>query len=136
MTTFAIIEDGQTHQIEATMAGGTIRLAPAGVRAALGWEQKPEGLCRGEVCVPTSRHTTLVDADGIDLEAFASLLGLPLALDAEERAACLGRSSLEHAGVLKSGEAPDFTLPDLDGTLHTLSAHRGKKVLLVAYASW
>src|SRR5439155_1238873 len=29
-----------------------------------------------------------------------------------------------------------FTLADLDGRLHTLSNHRGKKVLLVAYASW
>jgi len=40
------------------------------------------------------------------------------------------------ARALASLEAPDFTLPDLDGRLHTLSNHRGKKVLLVAYASW
>jgi peroxiredoxin len=33
-------------------------------------------------------------------------------------------------------EAPDFTLPDLAGRMHTLSDHRGKKVLLIAYASW
>ena len=26
--------------------------------------------------------------------------------------------------------------PDLEGKLHSLSDHRGKKVLLVAYASW
>ncbi|MCH7868912.1 MAG: redoxin domain-containing protein [Myxococcales bacterium] len=32
--------------------------------------------------------------------------------------------------------APDFSLPDLEGTLHSLSDHRGKKVLLIAYASW
>ena len=32
--------------------------------------------------------------------------------------------------------APDFSLPDLAGRLHTLSDYRGKKVLLIAYASW
>lgn len=30
-------------------------------------------------------------------------------------------------------EAPDFTLPDADGKLHTLSSYRGKKVLLYFY---
>ena len=33
-------------------------------------------------------------------------------------------------------QAPAFTLPDLDGKPHSLSDYRGKKVLLVAYASW
>jgi peroxiredoxin len=33
-------------------------------------------------------------------------------------------------------EAPDFELNDLHGRRHRLSHHRGKKVLLIAYASW
>ncbi|TAJ31410.1 MAG: redoxin domain-containing protein, partial [Reyranella sp.] len=33
-------------------------------------------------------------------------------------------------------EAPDFTLPDLDGKTHSLAEQRGKKVLLVSWASW
>ena len=37
---------------------------------------------------------------------------------------------------LASLEAPDFTLPDLDGRPHSLSDHRGAKVFLVAYGSW
>ena len=32
--------------------------------------------------------------------------------------------------------APDFTLPDLDGKLHSLSDYRGKKVVLMSWASW
>jgi hypothetical protein len=32
--------------------------------------------------------------------------------------------------------APDFTLPDLDGKLHSLSAYRGRKVFLFCWASW
>lgn len=33
-------------------------------------------------------------------------------------------------------EAPDFTLADIDGVSHRLSDFRGKKVLLVFWASW
>lgn len=39
-------------------------------------------------------------------------------------------------GRLASLEAPDFTLPDLDGRPHSLSDYRGQKILLAAYASW
>ncbi|PYS58122.1 MAG: hypothetical protein DMF74_24460, partial [Acidobacteria bacterium] len=30
----------------------------------------------------------------------------------------------------------NFTLPDLNGKLHSLADFRGKKVLLVTWASW
>ena len=42
----------------------------------------------------------------------------------------------DRARALQSLQAPDFTLPDLDGRMHTLSEHRGRKVLLVTWASW
>ena len=38
--------------------------------------------------------------------------------------------------IAEGDTAPDFTLPDLEGRLHSLSEHRGKKVLLVTWASW
>ena len=40
------------------------------------------------------------------------------------------------AEALRSGMAPDFELPDLDGRLHRLSDYRGRKVVLYAYGSW
>ncbi len=33
-------------------------------------------------------------------------------------------------------DAPDFTLPDLDGRSHSLADARGRKVVLIAWASW
>ena len=50
--------------------------------------------------------------------------------------ACLGASAAERGHQLRSLDAPEFTLPDLDGRPHTLSEHRGRKVLLLAWASW
>ncbi len=78
-----------------------------------------------------------VDAvEGIALAKRAEGAGRPVAVDLDERAAYLGVNAAERAKALSSLEAPDFALPDLDGRRHSLSEHRGKKVLLVAYASW
>jgi hypothetical protein len=135
-TPFTLIEDGERHDVSATVAADGVRLAPEALHRALGWQLKPEGLCQGDVCVPTAGRAKLVDDEGIDLASFADVLGLPLALDADAGVASLGRSAAEHAGALATGEAPDFTLPDLAGRAHSLSDYRGKKVLLIAYASW
>ena len=74
--------------------------------------------------------------EGVDLAKRAEAGGRPVAVDLEERAAYLGVSAPERARPLAALEAPDFTLPALDGRLHSLAEHRGKKVFLVAYASW
>jgi hypothetical protein len=71
-----------------------------------------------------------------DLTGRAQALGRPLALDVDERVAYLGRSARERGDALASLQAPDFALPDLAGRVHALSEQRGRKVLLVAYASW
>ena len=133
---FAVIENGETRQLEAEVVGGRVRLSPEALQAALGWELKPQGLCRGDTCVPVTDRAGLSVDGAIDLEGLAEALGQPLALDVGEGAAALGTAVADRASRLASLEAPDFALPDLDGTLHRLSDHRGKKVLLIAYASW
>ncbi len=134
--TFTLIDDGSAREVQATRAGGQVLLSADAVKTALGWELKPEGLCQGDVCIPVRDREALVHDDGLDLEALARLLGRPLALDAAESAAALAAPVAGREAVLDSLQAPDFTLPDLEGKLHSLSDHRGKKVLLVAYASW
>lgn len=98
--------------------------------AVLGWQRRPEGLCRGDVCVPVG------DDRPLGLERLAELLQRPLAVDREHRVAALAASAGQRADELSSQIAPDFELPDLDGDLHRLSDHRGRKVVLYAYASW
>ena len=131
-----LIDGERRHAIGAQFAGGRVQLDPADVEIALGWKLAPEGLCRGSVCIPVRDRASLVASGGLDLEAFAALLGRPLAVDLEERVAALGENAGDRAAALRTLEAPDFTLPDLTGRLHSLSDHRGKKVLLIAYASW
>ncbi len=133
---FTLIADGRGEALTARIDGESVRLAAADVARILGWEIKPQGLCRNQQCIPLRDPSALADANGVDLAALAETLGRPLALDLDERAGCLGDSARERGAQLASLEAPDFTLPDLSGRLHSLAAQRGKKVLLVAYASW
>jgi hypothetical protein len=135
-TAFELIEGGAFHALEATLEAGCVRIAPEALERATGWALKPEGLCRGDVCVPVRERTGLTGAGGVDLAAFAAALGRPLALDLAERSAALGAAAEARGAALASLEAPDFSLPDLAGRRHSLSEHRGKKALLIAYASW
>ena len=48
--------------------------------------------------------------------------------------AVLGQS--RRSAFLDRAQAPDFALPDRQGNIVHLSDFRGKKVLLLAWASW
>ena len=133
---FELVDGGSFHALRATVTGERVFVPAADLERATGWTLKPEGLCREAVCVPVRDRAALTGAAGVDLAAFAAALGRPLALDVAEGTAALGTAAADRAASLASLEAPDFALPDLAGRLHTLSEHRGKKALLIAYASW
>ena len=147
MGKFILIDDERLSHADRTPTGATsvevardgdrVLLQAAALERALGWSLKEQGLCRGDVCVPIADRESLVGAaGGVDLVALAGLLGRPLAIDQEEGVALLGTGIKERARSLSSLQAPDFELPDLSGHMHRLSDYRGKKVLLIAYASW
>jgi hypothetical protein len=136
MTAFTIIDEGKPRELTATVEGSRAFISPDDLSAALGWQLKPEGLCRDAACYPVPPSLDLVVDNRIDLESFAALIGRPLAMSIEHRVAALGTSAEARADSMESLAAPDFTLPDLNGRMHSLSEHRGKKVFLVAHASW
>jgi hypothetical protein len=113
-------------------------MSASALRDATGWDLKPEGLCKEDTCVPLTSALLeeLVDADTINVSGLWNELGRPLLHDAAHTTWMLGEGAEDRSRKLESLEAPNFTLPDIDGKLHSLSDHRGKKVLLVSWASW
>jgi hypothetical protein len=95
-----------------------------------GWRAKPEGLCRGERCVPFR----VADPATVELAAAAEALGMPLVHDARHGLWALGAEAGGRA--LRSALAPELELPDFRGRPFRLSSLRGTKVLLIAWASW
>jgi len=133
---FTLIDPERTHDAAARVEGGRVLLSAEALRDALGWELHEGTLCNDAMCVPLPAGSRLGDGGVFDLAEVAATLGRPLALDVDAGAAFLGVSAGERAQTLGSLMAPDFTLPDLAGRSHTLSSFRGKKVFMVAWASW
>jgi hypothetical protein len=131
-----LIDGGRATRVPARIDGKRVRIAPEYLERGFGWTLKPQGLCKDDLCITLRERRGLLEDGGIDLAVFAQTTGLPLAMDAAEGVAVLAESAAARGSRLASLEAPDFTLPDLTGQLHSLSQHRGKKVLLIAYASW
>lgn len=95
-----------------------------------GWVFKPEGVCKGDICVPLPFPV----GDKLDVEKIAQVLHMPLIHDEQNNLWSLGPESGGRA--LTSAHAPELALPDLSGNEFRLSSLRGKKILLVAWASW
>ena len=131
-----IIDAGRAVDVDARVDGGRVLLSEAALREALGWELHDGTLCNDTMCVPLPAGSSLASGGALDLAEVAGVLDRPLALDTAEGAVYLGASARERADALASLIAPDFTLPDLAGRPHTLAEQRGKKVLLVVWASW
>jgi hypothetical protein len=130
-----------TDQGEAEVAakpGSDLWVAPEDMTRATGWTLKPEGFCKGDVCVPVQkgREAAFVASGKVDLDAFWRQAGRPTLHSRKGDVWMLGEAAADRAAALAGLDAPDFTLPDLDGKLHSLSEQRGKKVLLTTWASW
>ena len=103
---------------------------------------KPQGVCRDELCfpLPKNRKAEIVLKKGattwFNLSEFAKLINQPVVTDQKNGVWYFGARAAEQNSGLASFAAPNFTLPDLNGKLHSLSDFRGKKVLLVTWASW
>jgi hypothetical protein len=102
--------------------------------AGTGWAVKPQGACRGDVCVPLPADVRRADGR-LDVNVLAERLRMPLVHDEEHALWALGPAAVTgHA--LSTAEVPELTLPDLEGNPFSLSTLHGQKVLLVAWASW
>lgn len=137
MTTI-LTDQGAAEAAGARAEGDALWLPNAELEAATGWAMKPEGLCRGPVCVPVPAQDreTYVRDGMVNVAAFWRRLDKPVLGSEAGDVWVLGEAAEERAQALSSLEAPDFALTDLDGRTHTLSEHRGKKVLLATWASW
>lgn len=138
MVTIITERGAQDVAAESNAESGALWMAPADVERLLGWALKPEGLCRGPVCVPLSGRDAgqYVRADALDIAGLWRRMEKPLRCTDDADVWILGEGASARSAVLASLEAPDFSLPDLAGELHALSDYRGKKILLATWASW
>jgi hypothetical protein len=101
--------------------------------ASTGWELTPQGACQKDICVPLRRDVHRPDGN-IDVETFAAEMSMPLVSDTKYSLWALG----PRAGgrVIDDDQVPDVVLESFDGLRYDLASLRGRKALLLAWASW
>jgi hypothetical protein len=128
----------ETETAQARVVGDALWVSSADLERATGWTLTTDGFCRDNACIPMpfGREAAIVDGDAIDIAALWRHMGHPVVRNDARSVWVLGTAASERADALRTLVAPDFTLPDLEGRRHALSDYRGKKVLLVTWASW
>lgn len=95
-------------------------------------------MCNGPICVPIPAEDAgrYVRDGAVNVSAFWQRLDKPVASSDDGAVWVLGEGAADRMLALQSLDAPDFTLPDLNGVEISLSNFRDKKVLLASWASW
>lgn len=139
----AVIYDGVTTEVAVLpVPSEDLWITMKDLKRATGFVVKPQGVCRDELCfpIPAKRKAEFISKRGavswFNLTAFAALVKQPLARDQKNGVWYFGKREDERGTHLASLKAPNFTLPDLNGKMHSLADYRGKKVLLITWASW
>jgi hypothetical protein len=104
------------------------------LEARTGWAIKPQGACKGEVCVPMPVGT--VANRTVDARVLAERLGMPLVADVAHGVWALGPETSITGRALTTAVAPDIVLPDINGNPVRIADLRPKKVVVVSWASW
>ncbi len=116
----------------ARIEGTELWVRPADLPRINEFELKPQGACRADLCIPVSKA---LRKDGwFHLTGFARQTKQAFATDA----AVWSFAELPVLGgeFLRSRMSPDFAVPDRQGRLIHLSDFRGKKTLVITWASW
>src|SRR5690606_25713823 len=128
----------EPHRVRLRVEGGR-RLLPAEDLAAFTpWHVEPRGLCSGDECVPWPGGSQDRDLSEVDLDELSELTGTPLASEPIGDggfAIAMGRAARRWP-LADRLDAPEVTLPDLDGRPRRLSEWSGRKRVLLVFASW
>ena len=138
-----VIYDGVATQVsESPNSSNDLWITTNDLARATRFVIKPQGVCRDELCFPLPKKrlaefVSKKDATTwFNLTEFARLIKQSFVVDQKNGVWYFGARESEQNSYINSLEAPSFTLPDLNGKLHSLADFRGKKVLLVTWASW
>jgi hypothetical protein len=130
-----VLYDGRAIVLNrATADGEALWIQNAELPSINGFELKPQGACREDICIPIPR--SMMNGSRFNLSAFARRVGQRVVADPAMRVWSFGEIPVVRGAFVESRQAPEFAVPDRKGRLIRLSQFRGKKVLVVTWASW
>ncbi|PCJ24233.1 MAG: hypothetical protein COA96_10055 [SAR86 cluster bacterium] len=138
-----VLYDNQVIEIDRTLADPLDLWIPLEELSKLNdFAVASEQICLIDFCVSTDKQSNnpLVivrdQTDWVDVTRLASELNQLTVTDYDHGVWSFGEIPEQRKTFLESGLAPDFELTDRQGNPVRLSDFRGKKVLLLTWASW
>lgn len=114
------------------LEGGDLWVRAADLPRINEFELKPQGACRADICIPIAK--ALKQGEWLNLTGFARKIGETYV--AEAGVWSFGEVPVLRRSFLDSRQAPDFAVPDRKGRIVHLSDFKGRKTLVVTWASW
>jgi hypothetical protein len=93
---------------------------------------KPQGACKDDTCIPIPKD--MKHGEYFNLSAFARKVHQPVVNEAGVWS--FGEMPVLRGEFYENRMAPDFAVPDRKGKIVHLSDFKGKKVLILTWASW
>lgn len=110
------------------------------LKAATGFELKASGACYDplHICFPLEEGFTQIQSGDtwLHMSKLSQKLGQACVANEDHTVWSLGLIPEARQAMLDSAIAPDFEMEDINGVPIRLSDFRGKKVLLVTWATW
>ncbi len=138
-----VLYEDRAVTVENTLADPTdLWVRSAELSRVNGFELKPEGACIDDICVPVRQD---VDSDifvtrqgtqWFNVSELADRLNQPMVVDSDNGVWSFGAIPARRSSFVNQAVAPDFSLPDIDGNTIKLSDFKGKKIMLLTWASW
>lgn len=130
-------------ELQETLPDATdLWVKPADLTRINDFELKPEGACFEALCIPvlqdrdSEMFITRQGQGWFNVTELADKVRQAWVADYDDAIWSFGEMPVKRQSFLRGGKAPEFELPDRDGNPVRLSDFRGKKVLLLTWASW
>lgn len=133
-----VLYQGRAVTLSETGAGDGLLIRPDDLPHVNGFELKPEGACRDELCIPLNEDV-LIRQDGtewFDLAAFADLVGQPHVADRPAGVWSFAEIPARRESMMVNAMAPDFEVTDRQGNRIGTADLKGRKALIVTWSSW
>jgi hypothetical protein len=135
MTQLTVIDESGSHSFE-QVGFGKLGVSADDFARATGWTLKAEGLCKDEICVPVRDTAAMSNGSAIDVAEFVRVTGRNMVIDSSRNVVAMGEQASSRAASMATLDAPNFTLPDINGNLVSLSDFANRKKLILAWSSW
>ena len=86
--------------------------------------------------MPVRDAARMSNGDAIDVAEFARVTGRNVVIDTSRNVVAMGEQASNRAAAMATLDAPNFTLPDINGNSVSLSDFAHRKKLILAWSSW